>query len=146
MATSLHFSSIVSSLKLSISLFCSFEANWYRAVGALVLTGMTTSDLYANDSGVAPVEVHAVVLYEHKTLGSSSAHLPLYFSSRFLSIFTIILFVDLAWPFFGGCLGVTKLILMLNLAQKSWNPKLMNCKLLFVTILFGTPNLQIIFF
>ncbi len=62
-------------------------------------TRITTSVPYAKENGVAPVEVHAVVLYDHKTPWSSFAHLPLAFSSHFLSVETMVLFVDLAWPF-----------------------------------------------
>ena len=81
-------------------------------VGMLVSTEMIASTPYAKENGIGPIEVHAVVLYDHKTPGSSYAHLPFAFSSHFLSVFTIILFGNLAWPFFGGCLGVTKLSLM----------------------------------
>ena len=80
---------------------------------------MTTSDPYSRENGVALVEVFAVVLSDHKTLGSSYAHLPFACSSRFLSVSTIVLFVDSTWSFDWGCLGVAKVSLMFHSAQKS---------------------------
>ena len=115
-------------------------------VGMLILVRMTASAPKASENGVAPVEFFEVVLYDHKTPGSSSAHLPFACSRRFLSVLTMVLFVNLAWLFDWGCLGVAKVSFMFHLAQKSWNAKLMNCGPLSVTISFGTPNLQMIFF
>ena len=42
----------------------------------LISIGTTTSDPYASKNGVAPVEVFLIFLYDHKTPGSSSAHIP----------------------------------------------------------------------
>ena len=101
---------------------------------------MTASVSYAKENGVAPVEVRTIVLHDHKMSGSSFIRLPLAFSNCFLSVLTMVLFVDLAWPFVCRCLSVTKLSLMFHLEQNSWNPKLMNCEPLSVTISYGTPN------
>ena len=48
--------------------------------------GMTASLPYASQNGVSPVGVLAVVLYAHKTLGSSSGHIPFAPLSRVLMI------------------------------------------------------------
>ena len=114
--------------------------------GILISIGIAASDPYAKENGVALVEVFVVVLYDDKTLRSSFAYLPFACSSRFLSVLTMVFFVDSAWPFDWGCLGVAKVSFMFHSAQKSWNAKLMNCGPLSVTISFRTPNLQIIFF
>ena len=115
-------------------------------VGMLISAGMTSSAPKARENGVAPVEFFEVVLYDHKTPGSSSTHLPFAFSSRFLSVLTMVLLVDYACPFDCGCRGVANVSLIFHSAQKSWNAKLMNCGPLSVTISCGTPNLHIIFF
>ena len=112
----------------------------------LISAGMTASVPKASENGIAPVEFFEVVLYDHKTPGSSFAHFPFAFSSRFLSVLTMVLLVDSACPFDYGCRGVANLSLIFHSAQKSWKAKLMNCGLLSVTISCGTPNLQIIFF
>ena len=118
-ATSSCFSSIVSSSKLSISSFCSSEANWHRLLSILISIGMTASNPYAKQNGVALIEVFAVVLLDHKTPGSSSAHLPFACSSCFLSVLNNVLFVDSAWLFDWGFLGEAKVSLMFHLAHKS---------------------------
>ena len=93
--------------------------NWDQTDGMLILTRTTASNPYAKEKGVAPIELFAVVLYDHKTPESLFAHLPLAFSSRFLNVLTIVLFIDFAWPFNCGCLGVVKVSLMFHSAQKS---------------------------
>ena len=112
----------------------------------LISAGMTASVPKASENGVAPVEFFEVVLYDHKTPGSSSAHLPFASSSSFLSVLTMVLLVDSACPFDCGCCGVANVSLIFYSAQKSWNAKLMNCGPLSVKISCGTPNLHIIFF
>ena len=114
--------------------------------GMLISIGTTAFDPYAKENRVAPVEVFAVVLYNHKTPGSLLAHLPFACSSHFLSVLTTVLFIVSTWPFNWGCLGVAKVSFMFHSAHKSWNAKLMNCGPLSVTISFETPNLQMIFF
>ena len=47
------FSSIVSSSKLSYSLFQFSEVNWYHAVGTPVSTRIIASVLYTRENGVA---------------------------------------------------------------------------------------------
>ena len=44
--------------------------------GMLISIGTTAFDPYAKENEVALVEVFVVVLYDYKTPGSSSAHLP----------------------------------------------------------------------
>ena len=54
---------------------------------------MTASAPYVRENGVSPVDLLGVVQYAHKTLGSSSAHLPLVLSNLFFNPFTIALLV-----------------------------------------------------
>ena len=112
----------------------------------LISAGMMASAPKTSENGVAPVEFFEVVLYDHKTPGSSSTHLPFAFSSRFLSVLTMVLLVDSACPFDCGCRDVANVSLIFHSAQKSWNAKLMNCGPLSVTISCGTLNLHVIFF
>ena len=63
------------------------------ALHKCTLVGMTTSVSYVRENGVSPVDLLGVVQYAHKTLCSSSAHLPLVPSNRFFKPFTIALLV-----------------------------------------------------
>ena len=53
------------------------------------LPGITVLLLFANQNGVSPVSVLAVVLYAHSMLGSSSSHIPFAPSSRVLMILSM---------------------------------------------------------
>ena len=54
---------------------------------------MTTSVMYVRENGVSLVDLLGVIQYAHKTLDSSSAHLPLIPSNLFFNPFTIALLV-----------------------------------------------------
>ena len=59
---------------------------------------MTASLPYASQNEVSPVGVLAVVLYAHKTLNSSSGHIPFALSSQVLMIFIKDRFVTSTCP------------------------------------------------
>ena len=54
---------------------------------------MTASVMYVRENGVSLVDLLGVIQYAHKTLDSSSAHLPLIPSNLFFNPFTIALLV-----------------------------------------------------
>uniref|UniRef100_A0A2N9HIY7 Uncharacterized protein n=1 Tax=Fagus sylvatica TaxID=28930 RepID=A0A2N9HIY7_FAGSY len=68
-------------------------------VGRPISSGITASTPYVRENGVSPVEFRGVVLNVHSTLGSSSTHRPLAFSSIFLIPLRIVLLRDFACPF-----------------------------------------------
>lgn len=64
-----------------------------RVLHKLTVAGITAFALYVIEKGVSPVDLQGVVLYAHKTLCNSLAHLPLASSSLFCNSFTIALLV-----------------------------------------------------
>ena len=66
---------------------------------------MTVSLLYVSRNGVSPVGVLVVVQYAHKTLGSSSGHMPFTPSSQVLMILSKDQFVTSTYPLACGWAG-----------------------------------------
>ena len=69
-----------------------------RALHMFTSAGMTTSVPYVKENGVSPVDLWGVVRYAHKTLGSSSAQLPLALSNLLFNPLRIVLLTALAYP------------------------------------------------
>ena len=67
-------------------------------VGRPISSGMTTSEPYASENGVSPVDLLGVVLKVHRILGNSSTHLSLASSSLFLIPSNTVLFDASACP------------------------------------------------
>ena len=67
-----------------------------RAPHKFTSNGMTTSVPYIRENGISPIDLLEVVQYAHKTMGSSSAQLPLVSSNLFFNPFIIALLVALA--------------------------------------------------
>ena len=63
-----------------------------------ISSGATSSLPYASRNSVSPVGVLAIILYAHKTLGSSSGHIPFTPSSRVLMILSKDQFVTSTCP------------------------------------------------
>ena len=102
---------------------------------------MTASAPYVRENGVSPVDLLRVVWYAQRTLGNSSAHLPLVPSNLFFNPFIMALLVALAWPLLYGYAGVEYLFMMPRLLQNSWKVLLSNCNPLSDTRDSGTLNL-----
>ena len=66
------------------------------ALHKFILAGMTALAPYVRENGVSPMDLLTVVQYAHRTLGSSSAHLPLTPYNLFFNLFTMALLVALA--------------------------------------------------
>ena len=116
-----------------------------RALHKFTLAGMTASILYIRENGVSPMDLLEVIWYAHKTLGSSSAHLPLVPSNLFFNLFTIALLVALAWLLLYGYVRVEYLFFIPRSLQNLQKALLSNCNRLLDTKDSGTPNLVTIF-
>ena len=77
-----------------------------RALHKFTSAGITVYAPYVREKGVSPMDLLRVVWYAHKTLGNSSAHLPLEPSNLLFNPFTIALFVASAWPLLCEYVGV----------------------------------------
>ena len=99
-----------------------------RALHRFISTGMAIFAPYVRENEVSPVDLLGVVRYTHKTLGSSSAHLPFALSSIFFNPFTIALLVALAWPLLWGYVRVEYLFLIPRSLQNSRKALLSNCR------------------
>lgn len=99
-----------------------------------------------NEKGVWFVDRRGVVRCDHSTPSSSSAQAPFFLSIRFFSPATMVLLVASAWPFPCGYRGVDLLSLMFHVAQKFSNIAEVNWVPLSVTISYGSPCRQMMFF
>ena len=77
-----------------------------RALYKFTSAGMTTSAPYVRENRISPVDLLELAQYAHKTLGNSSAHLPLAPSNILFNPFTMALLVTSAWPLLCGYVGV----------------------------------------
>ena len=117
-----------------------------QALHRFTSAGIIASAPYVKENGVSPVDILGVVRYAHRTLGSSSAHLPFASSSLFFNPFTIALLVASACPLLWGYAGVEYLFLMPRPQQNSRKALLSNCNPLSDIRESGTPNLVMMFF
>ena len=101
-----------------------------QALHRFTSADMIASAPYVRGNGVSPVDLLGVVWYAHKTLGSSSAHLPLTPSNLFFNPFTITLLVASAWLLLCGYAGVEYLFLIPRSLQNLRKALLSNCYLL----------------
>ena len=108
--------------------------------------GITASAPYVRENGVSLVDLQGVVRYAHKTLGNSSAQLPLASSSLIFNPIKIVLLIALACPLLWGYAGVEYLFVMPKSRQKSRKALLSNCNPLSEMMVSSTPNLVTIFF
>ena len=86
-------SSIRSKLLLSSQWFLYSSYALTRMFVNPISTGMTTLVLNVSLNGVSSIGTLVVVLYAHRTLGSSSSHAPFAHSSRVLIILSKLLFI-----------------------------------------------------
>ena len=111
-----------------------------------ISAGITASAPYVREKGVSLVDLLGVVRYAHRTLGNSSAHLPLEPFNLFFNPFTIALLVASAWPLLYGYAKVKYRFTMPRSLQYSQKALLSNCNSLSNTSDSGTPNLVTMFF
>ena len=116
-----------------------------RTLHKFISIGMTASAPYVRENRVSPVDLLGVVRYAHKTLGNSSAHLPLTPFNIFFNSFTMALLVASTWPLLCRYAKVEYPFLMPRLLQNSRKALLLNYSPLFDTKDFGTPNLVTVF-
>ncbi|CAL8990850.1 unnamed protein product [Prunus brigantina] len=83
---------------------------------------------------------------DHNASGRISGQLPLAAPSFFFSVFLMILLMASTCPLDCGCAGDAKKMLMLNREQRCRKREQSNCLPLSVTIAFGRPNRQRMFF
>ena len=117
-----------------------------RALHRFTLASIMASAPYVKENGVSPIDLLGVVQYAHKTLGSSSAHLPFASSNLFFNPFTIVLLMASACPLLWGYAGVEYLFLMPRSLQNLQKALLLNCNPLSDIREFGTLNLVTILF
>ena len=79
------------------SAFLAGENPETQALHKFISVGMTASVPYVRENKVSLVDLLGVVRYAHRTLGNSSAHLPLAPSNLFFNPFTMALLVASAW-------------------------------------------------
>ena len=109
-----------------------------RALHKFISASMTASAPYVRENGVSLVDLLGVVWYAHRTLGNSSAHLPLVPSNLFFNPITMALVVASTWPLLYGYAGVEYQFVMLRLLQNSRKALLSKCNPLSDTKDFGT--------
>ena len=110
-------SSSVVSKSLVMALAFDFSGISARTVGIPISMGMMASILYVRVSGDTLVG-WLVVLYAHKTVGSSFTHFPLVECRRFFRADRRVLLDVSAWPLLCGYRGVEFRFLIFNLLQK----------------------------
>ena len=116
-----------------------------RALHRFIFASITASTPYVREKGVSLVDLLGVIRYAHKTLGNSSAHLPLEPSNLLFNPFTIALLVGSAWPLLCRYAGVEYRFTMPRSLQYSQKALLSNCNPLSDTSDSRTPNLVTMF-
>ena len=146
MTTSSRYSFSKSRCSTIISSFWTGLNPLIRVLHTFTSASMMAYAPYVKENGVSLVDLRGVVRYAHKTLGNSSAQLPLAPSNLLFNLFKIALLTASAYPLLWGYAEVEYLFMMPRSRQKSRKALLSNCNPLLEMRVFGTPNLVTIFF